>query len=128
MDLGGIAKGYAGDEMLRVFGAHGCGRAMVAVSGDVVCGDGDWRVKLEASGETLALRRCGASTSGDSVQRHIFDARTGVYVEGVWLVSVVARSGMLADVLATALRVLGEKEGQRLAARHGAKAWFRRLS
>lgn len=128
LDLGGIAKGYAGDEMLRVFRTHGCGRAMVAVSGDVVCGDGAWSVKLEASGETLTLKQCAASTSGDTVQRHIFDARSGRYVEGVWLVSVVARTGMLADALATALRVLGEQEGQKLAARHRARAWFRRVS
>lgn len=128
LDLGGIAKGYAGDEMLRVFRAHGCGQAMVAVSGDVVCGDGAWRVQLEASRETLTLRRCAASTSGDTVQRHIFDARSGEYVAGVWLVSVVARTGMLADALATALRVLGEQEGYKLAARHHARAWFRRVS
>lgn len=127
LDLGGIAKGYAGDEMLRVFRAHGCGRAMVAVSGDVVCGDGAWRVRLEASGETLTLRRCGVSTSGDTVQRHIVDGRTGRAVEGVWLVSVVAGSGMLADVLATALRVVGEGEGRKLAVRHRARAWFRRV-
>ena len=128
LDLGGIAKGYAGDEMLRVFRAHGCGRAMVAVSGDVVCGDGAWSVKLEASGQTLTLKQCAASTSGDTVQRHIFDARSGQYVEGVWLVSVVARTGMLADALATALRIVGEQDGHRLAARHHARAWFRRVS
>ena len=128
LDLGAIGKGYAGDEMLRVFRAHGCGRAMAAMSGDVVCGDGAWQIKLEASGDTLTLKRCAASTSGDTVQRHIFDARSGASVEGVWLVSVVARTGMAADALATALRVLGEAEGQKLAARHHARAWFRRVS
>ena len=100
---------------------------MVAVSGDVVCGDGAWGVRLEASGETVMLKQRAASTSGDTVQRHIFDARTGAYVEGVWLVSVIARCGVVADALVTALRVLGEEAGRKLAARHGAMAWFRRV-
>ncbi|MBI5280551.1 MAG: FAD:protein FMN transferase [Candidatus Solibacter usitatus] len=127
LDLGGIAKGYAADEMLRVFRAHGCPRALAAVSGDIAAGDGAWNVKLQASGQTLSVKNCGVSTSGDTERRHILDARTGQYVEGIWLVSVVAHSGMLADALATALRVLGEEEGRRLAARHKARCWFRRV-
>ena len=127
LDLGAIGKGYVGDDMPRGFQAHGCGRAMAVMSGDIDCGDGMWHVKLEASGETLPLRRCAASTSGDTVQ-HIFDARTGAYVEGVSLVSVVARMGMLAEALATAVRIVGEAEGQKLATRHHATAWFRRVS
>ncbi|MBI5083627.1 MAG: FAD:protein FMN transferase [Acidobacteria bacterium] len=127
LDLGGIAKGYAADEMLRVCRAYGCPRALAAVSGDIAAGDGAWNVKLEASGQTPTVKNCGVATSGDTERRHILDARTGQYVEGVWLVSVIAPSGMLADALATALRVLGEEEGRRLAARHKARCWFRRV-
>ncbi len=127
LDLGGIAKGYAGDEMVRVCRAHGCARAMAAVSGDIALGDGHWRIELEAAQQTFALKNCGASTSGDTNRRHIFDARTGEYVEGVWLVSVIAPTGMQADALATTLRVLGEEQGRAIAARHRARAWFRRV-
>src|SRR5262245_10833783 len=39
LDLGGIAKGYAADAALKVLKAHGCPRALVALSGDIVAGD-----------------------------------------------------------------------------------------
>lgn len=127
LDLGAVGKGYAGDEMLRVLRAQGCPRAMVALSGDIVLGEGAWRILLEASQQTLTLKNCAVSTSGDTGRRHIRDARTGQLVEQVWLVSVLARTGIEADSLATALRVIGETEGQKLAAAHQAKAWFRRV-
>ena len=127
LDLGGIAKGYAGDQLLQVLREHGCPRALAAVSGDLVMGQGRWHVKLEASNETKTVQNCAVSTSGDTVQRHILDARTGEYVPGVWLVSVLAKTGIDADGLATALRILGEVEGRRLAAKYHAHAWFRRV-
>jgi thiamine biosynthesis lipoprotein len=127
LDLGGIAKGYAGDQLLQVLREHGCPRALAAVSGDLVMGQGRWHVKLEASNETKTVQNCAVSTSGDTVQRHILDARTGEYVPGIWLVSVLAKTGIDADGLATALRILGEVEGRKLAAKYHAHAWFRRV-
>jgi FAD:protein FMN transferase len=38
-DAGGIAKGYAADEALRVLRARGYGAALVAIAGDIVAGD-----------------------------------------------------------------------------------------
>ena len=129
LDLGGIAKGYAGDEALRVLREAGEGRALVAVSGDLVAGDGAWRVSLELTGRTISLRRAAVSTSGDTEQyllaggqrySHIVDPLTGMGLTNGVVASVVARSGMLADALATAVCLLGVQEGTRLARRYGA--------
>jgi thiamine biosynthesis lipoprotein len=60
------------------------------------------------------------STSGDAEQwleadgvrySHIFDPRTGQALVGRRSVTVVAKQGMLADALATALSVLGPERG-----------------
>ena len=39
IDAGGIAKGYAAEEALRVLRANGAGAALVAIGGDIVAGD-----------------------------------------------------------------------------------------
>lgn len=128
LDLGAIGKGYAGDEMLSVLRAHGCPHAMVALSGDVVVGEGAWRVRIEAAGETFTLKNAAVSTAGDTGRRHIRDARTGKLLEQVWLVSVLAKTGLEADGLDTTLRIIGEEAGRKLAAARHVKAWFRRVA
>jgi thiamine biosynthesis lipoprotein len=114
LDLGGIAKGFAADEMLRVLREAGFPRALVAASGDLAIGDGSWRIEIGASGEVRELSRCGVSTSGDESQyveidgvrySHIVDPKTGVGAVRRPLVTVIAQSGMEADALATALSV-----------------------
>src|SRR5690606_261939 len=51
LDLGGIAKGYAADEALRVLREHGIDRALVDAGGDVVAGEpppgaDGWRIGI----------------------------------------------------------------------------------
>jgi thiamine biosynthesis lipoprotein len=100
LDLGGIAKGYAADEALRVLRDRGLEQALVAAGGDLAIGDpppGErgWRVAIapliieEATGDTgqetgdreaqartvLVLSNCGVSTSGDAFQFVEFDGR-----------------------------------------------------
>lgn len=118
LDLGGIAKGYGADEALKATGVR---RALVAVSGDVAVGEAPpgqkgWRVTLAAVDQPMELQRCGVSTSGDTDQfvevggvrySHIVDPRTGRPVVGGGLVSVIARTAMEADAVATALSVEG---------------------
>jgi thiamine biosynthesis lipoprotein len=139
LDLGGIAKGYAADEAIRILRSLGEKRALVAVSGDLVAGDAPsanpgWRVALEMVGETVTLRRAGVSTSGDTEQyleaggqrySHIVDPRTGLGLTNGVVASVVARSGMLADALATAVCLLGIREGTQLARSYGARVYSR---
>ncbi len=139
LDLGGIAKGYAADEARRILHQAGESRTLIAVSGDLVAGDPPphrpaWRISLESVGQTIALKRAGVSTSGDTEQyleangrrySHIVDPRTGLGLTNGVIVSVMASSGMLADALATCVCLLGVREGARLAKRYGAQVWAR---
>lgn len=127
LDLGGIAKGYAADEALRVLQAHGITRALVDAGGDIVLGESPparsgWPVQVTTRGaqdepvrETRMFARCAVATSGaifryieyDGVRHsHILDPRTGQSVPANRLVTVVAPTGMAADALASALSVM----------------------
>ena len=122
LDLGGIAKGYAADQILAVLTAEGFGQSLVAASGDIRVGaappgrDG-WMIALE-SGEKLELVNQAVSTAGAAEQfiewngvrySHILDPRTGVGLTNGLTVSVVAPTGLLADGWDTALCVMGER-------------------
>lgn len=119
VDLGAIGKGFAADEALRVLRGMEISRALIAASGDIVCGDappGEKGWAVLAGGKRLVLRRAAVSTSGDSVQffvadgrrySHILDPRVGASLSDVVEVSVVAGDGMTADALATTVRVMG---------------------
>ncbi|HXG49705.1 MAG TPA: FAD:protein FMN transferase [Methylomirabilota bacterium] len=135
LDLGGIAKGFALDEALRVLQTRGVRRALVSGGGDMVAGEpppgrAGWTVTLAPMDDTAAgpapvvlLARAALATSGDTFQRleldgkrysHIVDPRTGIGLTRPSLVTVIARDGMTADALATAVSVLGPKAGRRL--------------
>ena len=97
LDLGGIAKGDASDEMLAVLKKQGITRALVAGSGDIAVGDPPpgakgWRIgiaPLELNGPSsryVLIANAAVSTSGDSLQHveiggkrysHVIDPRTG---------------------------------------------------
>lgn len=134
LDLGGIAKGFAADEALAAIEQTGISQALVRASGDIVAGDpppGErgWKVGLAPLDPDapprvfVSLARAAVSTSGDSRQHlvvdgrrysHLIDPRAGAPVEGRSSVSVIAPTGMLADSLASAVSVLGPKEGMDL--------------
>jgi thiamine biosynthesis lipoprotein len=132
LDLGGIAKGYAADEALRLLRAAGVSRALVALGGDVAAADAPpgkegWTVAIAPLGPqrrtaipALTLRHGAVSTSGDAEQyveiegtrySHIVTPRTGGALEGRRGVTVRAADGMNADALATAVSVLGIARG-----------------
>ena len=127
LDLGGIAKGYAADQMLEALVAAGFPRVLVAASGDIRVGDAPpghagWNVQLNQ--QTVELRNQAVSTAGPAEQyleaggirySHILDPRTGIGLTNGRTVSVVAPSGMLADGWDTALCVLGEAGKNRFA-------------
>ncbi|MBX3411370.1 MAG: FAD:protein FMN transferase [Pirellulales bacterium] len=135
LDLGGIAKGYAADEAIRVLKEQGIDRALVAASGDIRVSDpppgrAGWRVgvaSLDAEkGEPsryLTLQHAAVSTSGDAFQfveiegrrySHIVDPRTGIGLTDRMSVTVIAPNGMTSDALATAACVLGLERGFKL--------------
>ncbi len=141
LDLGAIAKGYATDEALKVLRGRGITRALVSGGGDMAAGDPPpgakgWRVELaplegtnSGAQEFVLLRNEGFATSGDMFQfveiggmrySHIVDPRTGLGLTDHSLVVVVARDGMSADALSTAVSVVGPWRGGPLADGHGA--------
>lgn len=135
LDLGGIAKGYAADEALRVLREHGVARALCAAAGDIVAGDpppGEkgWRVGIAPlekpdgpPSRFLSLANRAVSTSGDAFQSveidgtrysHIVDPQTGLGLTTRSSVTVVAPKGITSDSVASAVSVLGRNAGLKL--------------
>ena len=140
LDLGGIAKGYAGDEALAVLRRAGVTRAMYVAGGDIVVGDAPpgrpgWVIRIAETDQQLTLANAAVSTSGDAAQfvvidgvryAHIVDPRTGIGLTSRVAATVVAPAGLTADSLATAACVLGPIEGRRLVGAYpGASAYIR---
>jgi len=120
LDLGGIGKGFALDEMATLLRNRGVvsflldfGSTVLAVGGRP---DGeDWRVG-RAGGDSLRLRDMAVAFSGDDEQYmivdgvrlgHIVDPASGAAKAGPMRVMVVAREAAFADALSTATSVLG---------------------
>jgi thiamine biosynthesis lipoprotein len=132
LDLGGIAKGYAADRAVELLAARGAPHALVAIGGDIVAGDEPpgtpgWEIVIAPLGTrrgvsvpSVRLRQAAISTSGDAEQylewggeqySHIVEPATGSAVTGRRAVTVIAATGMTADALATAVKVLGAAQG-----------------
>ncbi|MBY0229890.1 MAG: FAD:protein FMN transferase [Gemmataceae bacterium] len=137
LDLGGIAKGYAADEMLAVLKRHGIERALVAAGGDLRMGSPPpgkkgWTVDIapidrKEKSRRLELADCAVSTSGDAEQfvevdgvrySHLVDPRTGLGLVGRMSATVIARDGITADSLTKAVAILGAKKGFAVLARY----------
>lgn len=130
LDLGGIAKGYAASEALRILRAAGVPSSLVAVSGDLAIGEAPpgedgWRIGISsiepgAIEQVLLLQNVSVSTSGDTEQfveidgirySHILDPKTGMGLSQRIAVTTIAQDGATADALATAISVLGVEKG-----------------
>ncbi len=134
LDLGGIAKGYASDEAVKVLKSLGHPRALVAGAGDIVAGDPPpdregWKIAIAPLDPTaadskpegyLSLRNVAVSTSGDTARfveidgkrySHIVDPKTGLGVVDRCTVTVVAPDGATADALDTTVYILGPEKG-----------------
>jgi FAD:protein FMN transferase len=133
LDLGGIAKGYAADEAIRVLKQKGVTQALVAIGGDIVVSDAPpgqkgWVIQIaplgtEAPIPALLLSNAGVSTAGDAEQfveidgkrySHIVDPKTGLGLRHRSSVTVVAPCGLVSDALDTAATVLGPDRGLEL--------------
>jgi thiamine biosynthesis lipoprotein len=129
LDLGGIAKGYAADEGLKVLAKHGITSALVAASGDIAVsapppGKPGWRIDIaplpgDKERRQLILKDAAVSTSGDSEQfveiggvrySHIVNPHTGLGLTGRRSVTVVARHGIQADSLTKVASILPADE------------------
>lgn len=123
LDLGGIAKGYAADEMAKILRQEGCSQYLIDAGGDLLLGAppptrSGWRVATaQANAPPTILSHCAVATSGDRYQylewkgkrySHIIDPRTGYGLIDQQQVTVIAPDATLADALASTLSVLGE--------------------
>lgn len=146
LDLNGIAKGFGVDELARALEASGIRDYLVGIDGEMRArgrkpGGQPWSVAVEKPlrGErqvmgVMELEDAAIATSGDyrrwvdiagQSYAHTLDPTTGEPLRNrLASVSVVASSCMLADAWATALLVLGEVEGPRLAQERGMDALF----
>jgi thiamine biosynthesis lipoprotein len=138
LDLGGIGKGFAQDEVLRLLRErHGIDAALIDAGGGVSVGapppgQSAWTAGLATqretdAGVTLHLRHQSLATSGDTHQfveingvrySHIVDPATGLGLTRRVQASVVAADGATADALATAFCVLGEEKSRAFLKRH----------
>jgi len=111
---------------------HGITRALIDGSGDIVAGDpppgkSGWRIGIAALAKPqekptrfLLLKNAAVATSGDAYQSvtidgkrysHIVDPKTGFGLTHRSSVTVIANNGTTADALASAVSVLGPREG-----------------
>ncbi len=117
LDVGALGKGYIADEALKALGLP---RALIAISGDIVCGapppgQSGWRV--QAAGQVFTVKHAAVSTAGDAEQftlidgqrhSHILDPRTRRPLITNRQVTVIAPSGLVADALDTAICITGD--------------------
>lgn len=132
LDLGAIAKGFAADEAVKAMQRCGVSRVLVDAGGDIVAGDpppdrDHWIIEVEKLRSRddpdkplpkLAIANCAVATSGDAYQyleingkrySHIIDPKTGLGLTTPSTVTVIAKTGMQADALASAISVLTDQ-------------------
>ena len=129
MDVGGVAKGFAADELRALLAERGATSALLDLGGNVTAlgnrPDGaPWRVGVadpaapDQLAGTLELTDATASTSGDYQRffvgdagvrhHHLLDPATGRPAEsGLASATVVGPDGARCDALSTALFVMG---------------------
>lgn len=139
LDLGGIAKGYIGDQAAQVVRGYEC-RGILDLGGNIVAvgmkkQDTPWKVGIkdpvqaDRIVETVEVSDESVVTSGGYERyfeyegrryHHILNPFTGYPAEsGLASVTVISPDGALADALSTAIFVAGPEEGKRIADQFG---------
>ena len=139
LDAGAIAKGFSVDIIAQLLSRNGCSDFLVEIGGEVVCKGKNpkglsWSVGISKPEDNplptndvqqvLQITDMAMATSGNYRQfyyrdgkkySHTIDPRTGYPVDHNLLsATIVARSCMRADALATACMVLGVKDALNL--------------
>ena len=128
LEEGGFLKGYALDRMravaARPSGLLDFGGQLLAWGHPVEAAIAD-PLDRQRPRLMILLKDASLSSSGTSERgRHILDPRTGEPCPAWGSVAVVASEGLTADILSTALYVLGPERGLAWAERHGTAAAF----
>lgn len=133
LDLGGIAKGYAADEVAIILKENNIEKAIINLGGNVLTlgtrvDDTKWRIGVQNPEEErgnyvliVSLDSQSLVTSGpyerysvvDGVTyHHILDSRTGYPVKtNLTSASIISSNSMLSDALSTAIYSLGIEKG-----------------
>jgi thiamine biosynthesis lipoprotein len=137
LDLGGVAKGYVVDCAVEFLKERGAKSALVDAGGDVRLygkkpSGRDWQIAIRHPREKEKLIRVGkvglpaVATSGDyerffvkdgKTYHHILDPHTGYPAKKCVSVTVWAQTATDADILATAVFVMGPEKGMELVER-----------
>ena len=146
IDLSAIAKGYAVDQVGLLLESQGVLNYMVEIGGELRLKglnikQKPWRIAVEKPAseqrviqKVLPLSDISLATSGDYRNffevdgvrfSHTIDPRSGAPIKHqLASVTILSETTMKADALATALMVLGEEEGRKMAERENIAALF----
>ncbi len=141
VDFGGIAKGYAADEVRRILLEGGVTSALINLGGTVISLGRERNVGIQhpdrctgiAMGRVTLCDNC-AVTSGDYERyyevdgvryHHILDPRTGYPSRSnLRSVTLIGESALELDALSTAIFALGAEDGLPLAEQAGVESVF----
>jgi len=133
LDLGGIAKGYAVDRVVRLLRERHVTAALVSAGGSTIYGVGappgrrGWNVAVQdpvdagKTAFTVELNNRALSVAGSSEKwfeaggvrySHIMDPRTGRPAQGVLSVAVLAPTGTAGDAMDDAFFVMGPEHSR----------------
>jgi FAD:protein FMN transferase len=127
IDFGGIGKGFAEDEMIKILKENGIKSAMIEAGGNIVVSESPidspegWEIII--NGKKHFFKNCGISTSGDTYQfveingkqySHILDPKTGIGFTKSKQISVITNNGISSDWLSTALYLMPKRLGRKL--------------
>ncbi len=137
IDLGGAAKGYCADKAVQVLKSFGIKNAILDLGGNIYAmGKNEqgknWRIGLQdpslKRGDHFAIEELSdktAVTSGSyeryfekegKIYHHILDPKTGMPADGGLIsVTVISDNSFEADMLSTAVFVMGEDEFKKIA-------------
>lgn len=135
LDLGSIVKGYAADEVRRIFEEEGVKSAIIDLGGNIFAMNvkpdkSPWSIGIQSPFDEasylgiLKMDNQTIVTSGDYERyfeldgkryHHIIDPRTGYPSENeLGGISIVSNNSMEADALSTSVFILGLEKGQEL--------------
>ena len=139
IDLGGIAKGYAAEQLAALLAELGIEHYYFSLGGNVQVGGGKpdgslWKIGVaDPDGDgyvgILSVADGAVVTSGGYQRNFTLDGKTYHHIldrvtlapaeSGLKSVTIVAESGTRADALSTALFVMGEEKAEAFHREHG---------
>jgi len=130
LDIGGLGKGFAADEAIKVMKSFGITSALIDAGGKLAITDPPpfskgWKIKISSGSDslgTIELANVGVATSGPTYRylefegkkySHIVDPKTGIGLQYHVRTTVISPNATDADVLATAFSVTGIQWGKK---------------